>query len=108
MSSIVVALVSLSVNLRHVSSAVLNCVPVVMAGYDVVYYHLHQNSQCAAKLGKSRYSYNLDSADFNGTLRTYQFWFSSQNNLDLFTYVSFNTFNYHSVNALLFTFTKTY
>ena len=78
-------LIVLSLLLIHVSSESLDCVPVVMAGYDVVHYFLNQDSECDAKKGLPRYSYNLDSTDYWGDSRTYQFWFSSQSNLDIFS-----------------------
>ena len=63
----------------------LDCIPVVVEGYDVVYYFQSNNSKCETRSGNPSYYYNLESSDQNGDMRTYQFWFSSQENLDLFS-----------------------
>ena len=79
------------------TSGTLDCIPVVLQGYDVIHYFITQNSNpnsnamlpsnttCPAQIGDSKYYYNLNSADYFGNMRTYQFWFSSQQNLDIFS-----------------------
>ena len=66
------------------SREVLECIPVALEGYDVVYY-FQTNTSCDSKQGNSNYTYNINSADSDGNLRTYQFWFISQENLELFS-----------------------
>mmetsp|Transcript_19260 Transcript_19260/g.32238 ORF Transcript_19260/g.32238 Transcript_19260/m.32238 type:complete len:220 (-) Transcript_19260:1608-2267(-) len=62
----------------------LNCIPVVLEGYDIVeYYHLEYNT-CSSVMGISKYSYTMHSADEAGDKRMYQFWFSSKSNLQKF------------------------
>lgn len=62
----------------------LDCIPVVMAGYDVVAYFDLSPGSCSSKEGKEEYHYNLASKDQDGIERYYQFWFSSQDNLNRF------------------------
>ena len=62
---------------------VLTYVPVVMLGYDVVAYHYNVTG-CDSIMGKQKYSYQLTSADGNGTDRLYEFWFADKNNLNIF------------------------
>lgn len=62
----------------------LNCIPVVLEGYDVIEYYRMEQDSCNSVLGLSNFTYNLESNDEKGDLRVYQFWFSSQSNLDHF------------------------
>ena len=62
----------------------LNCIPVVLEGYDVVEYHKLDYNTCGSVLGVEDYTYDLYSRDAAGDHRAYQFWFSSKENLDSF------------------------
>jgi hypothetical protein len=64
----------------------LGCIPVVLQGYDAVAYFAAGDDApvVAATLGSALYVHNLHSADEDGTLRVYQFWFSSAANLQAF------------------------
>ena len=80
-----VLLLFLSVFVSVVTSrdTVLSYVPVVMLGYDVVAYHLNITG-CHSIIGTKEYSFQLTSADANGTDRLYEFWFADENNLNIF------------------------
>ena len=78
-------LVITAITCTNITLRTLDCIPVAVEGYDVVYYFQSDNSKCEVKLGNPQYFYNFESADQNGDLRTYQFWFSNQQNLDLFS-----------------------
>ena len=71
------------------STEILNCIPVVLAGYDVIeYFNLSTSAinqfNCNPTMGNSSHYYNLESFDHNHKSRLYQFWFSTQTNLQLF------------------------
>ena len=59
---------------------VLESVPVIYGGYDIVSYW--QGNRAVE--GNSRYALNITSKDNNGIERIYQLQFSSQNNMNLF------------------------
>ena len=82
--TVLFSLVFALVHLIDSEAKVLDCIPVVLNGYDVVFYHNTSRSQCETKTGLPRYYYNLDSNDSDGDPRLYQFWFSSKHNRDLF------------------------
>lgn len=83
----------------------LTCYPVVLQGYDVIAYYsnasiistgiinsstnvtgsaLCSNSSFTSVMGLPDYSYRLESADSQGDLRVYEFWFQSYENQQLF------------------------
>ena len=63
----------------------LKCIPVAMAGYDVVHYFGINYNSCNSRKGKKKFSYDLHSKDENNETRVYQFWFATQSNLDKFS-----------------------
>lgn len=64
----------------------LDCYPVILQGYDVVeYFNAVEESCDESVMGMSNFTYNMESADENGDLRVYQFWFSSESNRKKFS-----------------------
>ena len=82
-AAILIGAASINANANSLSD--LDCIPVILEGYDVVEYSKLDYNTCDSVVGKEEYSFDMKSTDENRDTRLYQFWFANEENLEHFS-----------------------